>query len=140
MTHPYMKGKQVELELAKKLWKAGYAVMRAPASGARAKKVYYPDILAVKYDGEKHRVLVLEVKLRAKRNTIQLAGPKVWRLHEYTRRAGGEAYIVVKVPSEGRWFIFPLQLLKREEHEGKVRYVITMDAYDRALGLEALLE
>lgn len=140
MAHPYVKGKRVELELAKKLWKAGYAVIRGPASGARARKVHYPDIMAVKFDGSRHRVLVLEVKLRAKRNTIQLAGPKVWRLHEYARRAGGEAYIVVKVPSEGRWFIFPLQLLKREEVDGKIRYVITMDAYDRALGLEALLE
>ena len=131
---PYTKGKRAELELVYKLWRAGYAVVRAPASGAKAKWVFYPDVVAVKYDGTRYRVLVLEVKLRRRKQTIHLSKRRIALLREFARRAGAEVYIAVKVESENRWYIFPLDLLKEQED----RYVISVYAYFKALPLEHL--
>jgi len=131
----YVKGKRAEYEIIMRLKKYGYAVIRAPASGAKAKKVFYPDVFAVKFDGNSYKVLVLEVKLRDSRETIYIAGPKMWMLMDYARRAGGKAYIAVKVSSEKRWFMFPVEMLQKQEFEKGVRYVITVDMYEKAMHL-----
>jgi len=135
----YRKGKQAELELVKKLRKAGYAVMRAPASGARTKRVFYPDVLAVKFDGKNYRVLVFEVKLRKHRDTIHIAGPKIWLLQDYAKRAGGKAYIAVKISEEKQWFVFPVEMLEQQKYEKGVRYVITKDMFSRAKKLSEVI-
>ena len=135
----YRRGKQAELELVKKLRKAGYAVMRAPASGARTKRVFYPDVFAVRFDGSRYRVLVFEVKLRKHRDAIYLAAPKVWMLENFARRAGGEAYIAVRVSEEKRWYLFPLDILEKQRWEKGIRYVITKQMYEKAKRLSEVI-
>jgi len=135
----YLKGKRAEYELMRKLMRAGYAVMRAPASGAKARRVFYPDIFAVRFDGKRYKVLVFEVKLRKTKEYIFLTGPKVWLLKDFARRAGGEAYVAVKVADEKRWYIFPIDSLEEQQWEKGVRYIITKDMYSRAKSLSEVI-
>ena len=139
MATSYERGKRAELELARILWRSGFAVMRAPASGARARRIPWPDIVAVKRDGGGCRALVIEVKMRARRNTIYISSARLARLHEYARRMGAEAYIAVKVAEEHRWYIIPISMLERQLVNGEPRYAVTATVYDRALTLEELL-
>jgi len=135
----YLKGKRAEYELMRKLMRAGYAVMRAPASGAKARRVFYPDIFAVRYSNGKYRVLVFEVKLRKTKEYIFLTGPKVWLLKDFARRAGGEAYVAVKVADEKKWYIFPIDVLEEQRWEKGVRYVITKQMYQSAKTLSEVI-
>jgi len=80
-------------------------------------------------------VLVFEVKLRDDREYIQIAGPKVWLLREYAKRAGGRAFVAVKVSKEKRWYVFPVEMLREQKYEKGIRYVITKDMYENALCL-----
>jgi Holliday junction resolvase len=100
------RGFEAERELVRKLWRKGFAVVRAPASGAKAKRIIYPDVVAI-YQG---RVLVFEVKTRSKLEAIYIEGDKVLKLKEFARRAGGEAFIAVKIKGEG-WYFIPLEAL-----------------------------
>lgn len=135
----YLKGKRAEYELMRKLMRAGYAVMRAPASGAKARRFFYPDIFAVRFDGNRYKVLVFEVKLRKTKEYIFLTGPKVWLLKDFARRAGGEAYVAVKVADEKRWYIFPIDMLEEQQWEKGVRYIITKDMYIKAKSLSEVI-
>jgi len=135
----YRRGKQAELELVTKLRKAGYAVMRAPASGAKIKRIFYPDVFAVRFDGSSYKVLVFEVKLRKHRDTIHIPGPKIWLLQDYARRAGGRAFVAVKISEEKRWFVFPVEELQQQRWEKGLRYVITKDMYDKAKRLSEVI-
>jgi len=139
LSSPYLKGKRAEYELVNLLKRSGYAVMRAPASGARAKKVFYPDVMAVKFDGVKHKVLIFEVKLRDERETVYIAGPKYWMLRDYAQRAGGKALLAVKVSKEGRWFLFPIEWLEEQVWKHGKRYVLRVEMYDRGLSLSDVL-
>jgi len=130
--HAYARGKRAELELARILWRRGFAVMRAPASGARAKRIPFPDILAVRYEPGYMTVLVVEVKLRRERGSIKIARGKAWRILDYARRSGGEAYVAVKVSSEGRWYWVPLEELE-PRGDG---YTLRLAHYDNALTLD----
>jgi len=113
--------------------------MRAPASGARARKVFYPDVMAVKFDGQRHRVLIFEVKLRDDRETIYIAGPKYWMLRDYAMRAGGQAYLAVKVYKEGRWFLFPIEWMEEQVWKYGKRYVLKVETYERALSIRDVI-
>lgn len=135
----YRRGKRAEMELIKKLRRAGYAVMRAPASGAKAKRVFYPDVFAVKYDGNRYRVLVFEVKLRKTREFIAIPAPKIWLLHDYAKRSGGKAFVAVKIADEKKWFVFPIEELQRQQWEKGIRYIITKDMYSKAKTLSDVI-
>lgn len=124
----YLRGKTAELELARKLWKYGYAVVRGPASGRKARKVFYPDIFAAK----NNKILVIEVKLRKHRDTIHLKEYTVRMLREYARRSGGKAYVAVKISEEKAWYFFPIEELEEQVHNGRKRYVITVNMYSKA--------
>ncbi len=50
-----MRGTEYERDLAYKLYQRGWAVIRAPASGAKAKRYLYPDLVAIK----KGRILAI---------------------------------------------------------------------------------
>ncbi|HIC99009.1 MAG TPA: Holliday junction resolvase, partial [Pyrodictiaceae archaeon] len=39
-----MRGFEAERDLARRLWQKGFAVIRAPASGAKTKHYVYPDL------------------------------------------------------------------------------------------------
>ncbi len=97
------KGFDKERDLVIKLWREGLAAIRGPASGARTKHIVYPDVVAI-YRGV---VLVLEVKYRAKPETIYIESEKLERLREFARRAGGRILIAVKYAG-GEWrFVDP---------------------------------
>lgn len=93
------KGFSAERELVRKLWRYGFAAIRGPASGAKVKKSVYPDVVAI-YKG---KVLVFEVKAREKLQTIYMRKSQLDKLLEFARRAGGEAYIAIKVGELRDW-------------------------------------
>jgi len=97
------RGIRVERELARKLWSKGFAVVRGPASGARAKHLYYPDLVAF-YKG---RIFVFEVKYTSRSNNITLRTSQLKKLKEFKNRSGGEAYIAVKQPGRD-WVLINL--------------------------------
>ncbi|WP_048191982.1 Holliday junction resolvase Hjc [Pyrolobus fumarii] len=109
------KGFQKERDLVLRFWKAGFAAVRGPASGARAKRIVYPDVLAI-YNGS---VFVFEVKYRAKPETIYIEKSKLERLEEFARRAGGKLLIAVKYGGEEWRFVDPG--LCPETNGGKIR-------------------
>ncbi len=99
------KGAKVERELARKLWEAGLAVMRAPASGSGTRRLFYPDLVAM-YKG---RIAVIEVKYRTHtEGYIRIEKEKLEKLLIYAVRAGGEAFLALKVPTIG-WRIAKLE-------------------------------
>jgi len=128
-----IRGFTCERELARILWREGFAVIRAPASGSRARRIFYPDIVAVK----NKRILVFEVKLLKKYRPVCVESYKINRLVEFARRACGEAYVAVKIIREARWFFIPVEILKVTE---KGFYCATREQLSRALGLEELLK
>jgi Holliday junction resolvase len=81
--------------------------MRAPASGSKAKTLVYPDIVAI-YRG---KVLVFEVKTTRSLRDIYIPRRQVDKLFEFTRRAGGEAYIAVKITGSGEWLFISVEKL-----------------------------
>jgi Holliday junction resolvase len=87
------------------LYREGFAVIRAPASGSRAKRLFYPDIVAI----YKRNILVLEVKARSEISDIYIDKYKVERLRDFAERSGGEAYVAVKITSLGEWRAVPLR-------------------------------
>ncbi len=95
------RGYRAERELVNELWRLGFAVMRAPASGAKIKKADYPDIVAIR----EGKVAVFEVKSRAKTQTIYLEKEQVHKLLNFTERAGGKAYIAIRIPHKEWKFI-----------------------------------
>ncbi len=111
----YTKGRYAEYYLAKILMRYGYAVLRAPASGAKAKRFPYPDIIAFL----KGRLLVFEVKRRQRRQTVYLSEEQ-YRTLKYWADRGAEAYVAVRYDTEGPdFFIVPLSCV--EHSDGKYR-------------------
>ncbi len=98
------RGVSYERELANWLWSLGFAVIRAPASGGGVRRRFAPDLVAM-FRG---RVIVLEVKYRAKPSSISISCDKVSRLIEFANRAGGEAYVAIKYAREP-WRIIPVK-------------------------------
>jgi len=102
------RGYRAERELVATLWRLGFAVMRAPASGARIKRADYPDIVAIK-DG---KVLVLEVKRRSEVANIYIDSEQYSKLMNFAKRAGGKAYIAIKIPYR-EWVFIDASKLER---------------------------
>ena len=109
------RGYRAERELVIKLWKMGFAVMRAPASGAKIKRADYPDIVAIKNGN----VAVFEVKSREKASNIYIERDQIQKLMNFTKRAGGKAYIAVKIPHK-EWKFIPVSELTQTKG-GKYR-------------------
>ena len=135
----YAKGKMAELELAYRLWRAGWLVVRAPASGRRARRLFYPDILAARRTGSGTRLLIFEVKLRDRRRSVYLEPRKYRLILELTRRSGAEAWLAVKVASEGRWYLFRVENMKKCIMNGAETPCIDVSDYDRAATLEEVI-
>jgi Holliday junction resolvase len=100
----YLIGKRYELELARKLYKMGFAVIRAPASGRKAKRVPYPDIVAIKH----RNILVISVKYRSTLGTIYVSGDELKKMIDFARRSDGIMLIAIKVRELGDWRAIPL--------------------------------
>jgi Holliday junction resolvase len=118
--------------LARRLWSHGLAVVRAPASGSKAKRLVYPDIVAI-YKG---RVLVFEVKTTSGLRDIYIPGHQVEKLLEFTRRAGGEAYIAVKITGSGEWLFVSIDKLLKTSSGN---YKLPRSVLGEALKLTALV-
>jgi Holliday junction resolvase len=127
----YLIGKRYELELARKLYKYGFAVIRAPASGRKAKRVPYPDIVAIK----KRNILVISVKYRAKLGTIYVSQDELRKMVSFANRADGTMLIAIKVKELGDWRVVPLTSTSTSINStGKV--AITVDVIKNAKKLE----
>lgn len=100
------RGIAAERELAQILWEKGWAVIRGPASGAGVRKRFQPDLIAVK----NRVILVFEVKTAGESKPIYIEKRKVDNLKEWSRRAGGEPIIAVKILRKG-WRIHRIENL-----------------------------
>jgi len=127
-----VRGFSHERDLARRLWEYGFAVIRAPASGSRAKHLKYPDLVAI-YQG---RVLALEVKTTRGEKPVYVRGDQVEKLVEFSKRAGATPYIAVKYIGEGEWFFIPLEKLVKLE---KGSFKIPVEAVREGLRLKALV-
>lgn len=87
----YYKGKRYEIKLMQKLKKLGYFVMRSPGSGRGTRKIWYPDVVAIR----KERVVFIEVKERGDNRDIHLPKQQ-YRQYRYIQDlAGAEFYLCV---------------------------------------------
>ncbi len=101
-------GVQHERDLALKLWEMGFAVIRGPASGAKAKRILYPDLVAIRSGF----IYIFEVKTRAKEDPIYIEKSQVEKLLEFAKRSGGKAFIAVKIVGSSGWKLVPVDVLK----------------------------
>ncbi len=114
-----MRGTCYERELAYKLYRRGWAVIRAPASGAKAKRYVYPDLVAIK----KRRVLAIEVKTVKDERPIYLSDRQVNILREWEERADAEAWIAVKVRDRRGWAFYSIENLVRTNTSWKLELI-----------------
>jgi len=132
----YYKGKRAEHQLVRYLQKRGWAVMRAPASGRRSKRLKYPDVVAVK-DG---RTLIFEVKFRSRLGTVYLYEEQVEALRWWAKRSGGDAYIAIKLPEWRSFKVVPLDQLEPHERIGVRMYRVTVEKIRNAKWLWEILQ
>jgi len=122
---------QRERDLAQRLWRLGFAVVRGPASGAKAKRVIYPDLVAIK-----NRIIyIFEIKTKEKEDHIYIDEYQIIKLREFEKRSGGRAYIAIKVVDETDWRFVPIEAL---EKTGGGRYKIDKKFFREGLSLEDL--
>ncbi|QCJ46959.1 MULTISPECIES: Holliday junction resolvase Hjc [Haloprofundus] len=95
------KGDRRERELVNKLDEAGFAVMRAPASGGATTREL-PDVLA----GNGDRFYAIEAKSSAS-DPIYLTGEEVEALIFFARNFGAKARIAVRFDREDWYFFHP---------------------------------
>jgi len=128
----YEKGKMFERQLGKILLNHGFFVIRSPASGRRTKKFIYPDLVAIR----KGKVLLFEVKMRKKRETVYIEKRKYDNLKFAAILSGGIPYLAVYVSSDKRWYLFKLdQLVYRDR-----KYVLSMDRFDEGKNIEEVIK
>ncbi len=126
------KGFYYERSLARKLWAKGFAVIRGPGSGGGAKEIVQPDLVAIRNG----RIFVFEIKVRWKRSVIYLDRAKVERLKEFAKRAGGMAFIAVKIVDRTDWKFIPVEMLE-ETRGGNFR--VDLDSSSNILSLENIV-
>lgn len=125
------KGYRAERELVHTLWRLGFAVMRAPASGARIRKAEYPDVVAIM----KGKVAVFEVKSRAKPSGLYIELNQVKKLIDFAERAGGIPYIAVKIPHKEWKFI----KVSKEGIKERKTYKVSKEDIEKAPGVNGVL-
>ena len=104
-------GVKAERNLDHMFWEAGFAVLRAPASGGGT-ILPRPDLIAGSVSRDKF--LVLEIKTLRK-DTLYISKDQIIGLLEFSKRIGFEPYIGVKFKNRRKGFSFlhvPDQLLK----------------------------
>lgn len=110
------RGFQKERDLVRKLWEMGFATIRAPASGAKARKTYQPDIIAAK----DNKIFVIEVKTRRSSDTVYIDQYQVQKVEEWVKRAGTNArgFIAVYFDRKQGWRFVPITSAARTESGG----------------------
>ena len=96
------KGSTEERDLVNRLWEAGFAAMRAPASGGATKRPL-PDVLA----GNGKLYLAIEVK-STRQDHIYIDNEKISNLKEFCRIFGATPYIGAKFIRE-KWRFVKLE-------------------------------
>ena len=110
LTNRRRRGFSHERDLLMKLWKKGFAVMRAPASGARARRFAVPDLVAIR-NGV---VLAFEVKTMREERDLYVPVHQVSKLIEFVKRSGGYAFIAVKIVGHGTgWRFIPIDKIEK---------------------------
>ncbi len=83
-------------------------MIRAPASGAAAKRYLYPDLVALKFG----RGVAIEVKTTSREGPIYISKRQVEILSLWERRGGADPWIAVKVLDGRGWRFYSLEELK----------------------------
>ncbi|UXD21385.1 Holliday junction resolvase [Ignicoccus pacificus DSM 13166] len=117
-----------ERDLARKLYKRGWVVMRAPASGAKVKRYPYPDLVALK----RGYSIAVEVKTTSSERPIYIPKRQIEILKEWNVKGGAEPWIAVKVLDGRGWRFYSLDLLTETEKSYKLILEggITLDELD----------
>ncbi|MCS7107258.1 MAG: Holliday junction resolvase Hjc [Acidilobaceae archaeon] len=103
---PSRNSAKAENELANVLWRKGYLVVRAAASGRGVRERFQPDLVAAK-NGV---ILIIEVK-STNSETIYLRAEQVNGLRELRDRSRGHVFIAVRLRG-GEWRFHSLDDLK----------------------------
>ena len=127
-------GRRVEHLLRKRLERAGWSVLRAPASGAGS-STPVPDIIAVKGG----HVLVFEAKYRTKPRSIFIEPWKYDGIRRWAENAGAAAFLAVKIRGEDDFRVVPWERAEHYTSERGEWYVFYKDVIDRAETLAELL-
>ena len=109
------KGDRRERELVNALDEAGFAVMRAPASGSSTERDL-PDVLA----GDGETFYAIEAKSSAG-NPIYLTGEEVEALLFFARNFGAKARIAVRFDREDWYFFHPGDLYTTDAGSYRVK-------------------
>lgn len=125
-----------ERDLAQKLFRRGWAVMRAPASGAAAKRYLYPDLVALKHG----RAVAIEVKTSSKERPIYLSRRQYEILKLWEERGGAEAWLAVKVLDGRGWRLYPLSSVKEagESYRLDLEGGLTLEQFDNLYSVKPL--
>jgi len=105
----YDVGKAIEYKLVSILHRHGFLVVRAPASGRRCRRIYYPDVVAVKNG----KTFIFEVKLLNKPKTLWIKIRHYYRLKEVEERSNGKAFIAVYVADLKEFRFIPLEKINK---------------------------
>ncbi len=133
MTSRRRRGFSHERDLLMKLWKKGFAVMRAPASGARARRFAVPDLVAIR-NGV---VLAFEVKTMREVRDLYVPGHQVFKLMEFVKRSGGHAFIAVKIVGHGTgWRFIPIDKIEKTPAGN---YKVPIKLFSSGLSIKDLL-
>ena len=100
------RGTSHERDLAAKLYELDWVVMRAPASGAAAKRYLYPDLVALKGG----KAVAIEVKTTKGKSHLYIKKRQYEILKEWEEKGGAKAWIAVKVIHKG-WRFYPIERL-----------------------------
>lgn len=123
------KGSVEERDLVNKLWDAGFAAMRAPASGGATKRPL-PDVLAGNGD------LYLAIEVKSSRNEhIYIDKEKITNLIEFSEIFGATAYVGVKFIRK------PWRFVKLDDlHVTPKNYRVNIDlAFSKGLDFEEVI-
>ncbi|MEJ2771101.1 MULTISPECIES: Holliday junction resolvase Hjc [unclassified Stygiolobus] len=95
------RGTSLERYIVSKLRDRGFAVIRAPASGAK-RKDHVPDIIAMKSGV----IILIEMKSRKNGSRIYIERKQAEGIKEFARKSGGELFIGAKIDKELRFVKF----------------------------------
>lgn len=126
------KGITSERTLVNKLFEAGFAAIRVPASGAGSSRFPKPDIVC----GNGKRYLAFEVKTTSK-DTFYINKHDIKSLEEFSQIFGAEPYLAMKFRNESYYFLKIEDLLTTRSGN----YKITKDISKKCgLTFEMLME